>query len=64
MLPNGMPGIGIIETKQQDVSWKEEVCLELKNKNAMLEKEVERLCQLSQHLTQQSELKFKFTLKN
>jgi transcriptional regulator with XRE-family HTH domain len=64
MLPNGMPGIGLLETKQEDVSWREDVFLELKNKNAMLEKEVERLWQMLQHLTQHSELKFKFTPKN
>jgi transcriptional regulator with XRE-family HTH domain len=58
MLPNGRKVLNEAALKQENVTWKNEAYLELKNKNELLEKEVERLWQMVNHLTQHAELKF------
>lgn len=49
MLPNGDKEIYAEE--QQDSFWKDEAYLEIKSKNVMLEKEIERLWQMMSHFT-------------
>ena len=48
MLPNGTRELG-----SEDISefWKDEAYLEIKSRNAMLEKEIERLWQMIGHFT-------------
>jgi transcriptional regulator with XRE-family HTH domain len=48
MLPNGTKEF--VDT-DQDTFWKSEAYLEIKSKNVMLEKEIERLWQMVSHLT-------------
>lgn len=48
MLPNGMKDLDA-EEKTVENYWKEEAYLELKNRNSLLEKEVERLWQIVGH---------------
>jgi transcriptional regulator with XRE-family HTH domain len=49
MLPNGT--IQIFSDENGESFWKDEAFQEMKNKNAMLEKEVERLWQMIGHFT-------------
>jgi transcriptional regulator with XRE-family HTH domain len=48
MLPNGTKELADSEASEY---WKDEAYLEIKNRNAMLEKEVERLWQMISHFT-------------
>jgi transcriptional regulator with XRE-family HTH domain len=48
MLPNGTKEF---VDNDQDTFWKSEAYLEIKSKNVMLEKEIERLWQMVSHLT-------------
>ena len=50
MLPNGLKDMDIVQ-KDANEYWKEEAYVELKNKNQLLEKEVERLWQMVTHIT-------------
>jgi transcriptional regulator with XRE-family HTH domain len=50
MLPNGSKEI-YSEDSLQESFWKEEAYLEIKSKNVMLEKEIERLWQMVSHFT-------------
>src|SRR5688572_23274122 len=50
MLPNGVKEIYADES-MQDSFWKDEAYQEIKNKNQMLEKEIERLWQMVSHFT-------------
>lgn len=50
MLPNGTKEI-YAENNEQEHFWKEEAYLEIKSKNLMLEKEIERLWQMLSHFT-------------
>ncbi len=50
MLPNGTKEISIYE-QQISNQWKEEAYQELKNKNLMMEKEIERLWKMINHFT-------------
>jgi transcriptional regulator with XRE-family HTH domain len=50
MLPNGIKEI-YAEEGVQDNFWKDEAYLEIKSRNLMLEKEVERLWQMLSHFT-------------
>ena len=58
MLPDGRQILNEAALKQENKIWKNEAYLELKNKNELLEKEVERLWQMINKLTQYAELKF------
>lgn len=51
MLPGGVKNFYDTEDQEQNLLWKEEAYQELKNKNALLEKEVERLWQMMEHFT-------------
>ena len=57
MLPNGTKEIYIDEAEDGSF-WKEETYLEIKSKNLMLEKEVERLWQMLSHFTTGSKPNF------
>jgi transcriptional regulator with XRE-family HTH domain len=57
MLPNGTRELQTEVTG--DVFWKEEAYLEIKSRNAMLEKEVERLWQMISHFTSGSKPNFR-----
>jgi transcriptional regulator with XRE-family HTH domain len=57
MLPNGAKEI-FSEEGSSDSYWKEEAYLELKSKNSMLEKEIERLWQMLGHFTTGSKPNF------
>ena len=48
MLPNGARELGEAESNE---FWKDEAYLEIKSRNAMLEKEIDRLWQMISHLT-------------
>lgn len=50
MLPNGIKEIYADENANDNL-WKEEAYLELKSKNVILEKEIERLWQILSHFT-------------
>lgn len=50
MLPNGTKEI-YAENNEQEHFWKDEAYLEIKSKNLMLEKEIERLWQMLSHFT-------------
>lgn len=50
MLPNGEKEIYTLENNT-DAYWKDEAYLEIKSKNMMLEKEIERLWQMISHFT-------------
>lgn len=50
MLPNGSKEI-YSDENEQGVYWKDEAYQEIKNRNVILEKEVERLWQMISHLT-------------
>ena len=50
MLPNGVKDLDAAE-KQTGDFWKEEAYMELKSRNLLLEKEVERLWQMLNHFT-------------
>ncbi len=50
MLPNGTKEI-YSENNDQEHFWKDEAYLEIKSKNLMLEKEIERLWQMLSHFT-------------
>jgi len=50
MLPNGSKEI-YADENGNDNFWKEEAYLEIKSKNVMLEKEIERLWQMLSHFT-------------
>lgn len=50
MLPNGMKELYTQEAENEGF-WKDEAYLEIKSKNAMLEKEIERLWQMINHFT-------------
>jgi transcriptional regulator with XRE-family HTH domain len=56
MLPDGRQVLKESALKQENIIWKSEAYLELKNKNELLEKEVERLWQMVNHLKQLAEL--------
>ena len=58
MLRDGRQNLNEAALKQENVTWKNEAYLELKNKNELLEKELERLWQMINNLTQDAELKF------
>jgi transcriptional regulator with XRE-family HTH domain len=58
MLPSGRQVLNEAALKQENIIWKNEAYVELKNKNELLEKEVERLLQMVNHFTQHTELKF------
>jgi transcriptional regulator with XRE-family HTH domain len=58
MLPSGRQVLNEEALKQENVIWKNEAYIELKNKNELLEKEVERLWQIVSHFRQHEELKF------
>lgn len=49
MLPNGIKELDL--EKESNEFWKDEAYLEMKNKNLLLEKEVERLWQIVNHFT-------------
>jgi transcriptional regulator with XRE-family HTH domain len=51
MLPNGTKEI-YADENQTDTFWKDEAFLEIKSRNQMLEKEVERLWQMISHFTE------------
>lgn len=51
MLQNGTKELYDKSISKSDASWKEDAYLEIKSKNAMLEKEVERLWSLLNHFT-------------
>ncbi|MES2679550.1 MAG: helix-turn-helix transcriptional regulator [Bacteroidota bacterium] len=62
MLPNGIKDL---EVEKEAVSfWKDEAYLELKSKNLLLEKEVERLWQMVSHFTSGIKPNFHRTLEN
>lgn len=64
MLPNGIKDVEADE-KTAENFWKEEAYLELKNKNAILEKEVERLWQIVGHFANDtSKASFHRTFEN
>ena len=50
MLPNGSREI-FTDDHFQDTFWKDEAYLEIKSKNLMLEKEIERLWQMVSHFS-------------
>ena len=50
MLPNGAKEL-YVQEPESDGFWKDEAYMEIKNRNAMLEKEVERLWQMVTHFT-------------
>lgn len=50
MLPNGLKEI-YADDNANDAFWKDEAYLEIKSRNIMLEKEVERLWQMVSHFT-------------
>jgi transcriptional regulator with XRE-family HTH domain len=56
MLPSGRQVLNETALKQENIIWKNEAYLELKNKNELLEKEVGRLWQMVNRLTQHEEL--------
>lgn len=62
MLPNG--AINVNQAGGSELSaWKEEAYQELKQKNQMLEKEVERLWQIISHITTQSNSAIRSVMK-
>ena len=58
MLRSGRQVLNEAALKQENIIWKNEAYIELKNKNELLEKELARLWQMVNHLTQHAELKF------
>lgn len=56
MLPNGMKELG---TDDNADFWKDEAYLEIKSRNAMLEKEIERLWQMIGHFTSGGKTNFR-----
>lgn len=63
MLPNGIKDLDADE-KTAENFWKEEAYVELKNKNALLEKEVERLWQIVGHFANDPKPSFHRTFDN
>ncbi len=63
MLPNGLKDLNAAE-KEAGELWKEEAYMELKSKNLLLEKEVERLWQMLNHLTSGIKPNYQRALEN
>lgn len=63
MLPNGIKDLEA-EEKTAENFWKEEAYLELKTKNALLEKEVERLWQIVSHFANDSKPSYHRAFEN
>lgn len=62
MLPNGIKDLDL--EKESNGVWKDEAYLELKNKNLLLEKEVDRLWQIVGHFTTESKPSFAHAIEN
>ncbi len=63
MLPNGIKDLDATE-KEADNFWKDEAYLELKSKNMLLEREVDRLWQMVNHFTTGMKTNFQPALEN